>query len=128
IGNVDIGRKWEELPEPDVNQIVGLYDGCVRMFDDSVGHIVRALDATALKDNTIVLVTSDHGDDLFEPNTTFGHGLTFNGGDQNNNIPCVMRVPGFERPGTEVKKITRTIDFAPTLLDLVGIAPDARFE
>ncbi len=128
IGSVDIGKKWERLPKPEVDQIVSLYDGCVRMFDDYVGTVVRAVDASGLKDNTIIMVTSDHGDDLFEPNTTFGHGMTFNGGDQSNNIPFVMRIPGFDRPGTEVKKIVRSLDFAPTLLDLVGIPPDPRFE
>ncbi|WP_075089602.1 sulfatase family protein [Verrucomicrobium spinosum] len=98
IGDVDIGKKWEKLPKKEVDQINGIYDGCVRMFDDCVGNIVRALDATKLKDNTVVMITGDHGDDLFEPNVTFGHGLTFNGGDQSNNIPLVMRVPGWIPP------------------------------
>ena len=128
IGNVDIGKKWERLPKEDVDQIISLYDGCARMFDDNVGKIVKALDKSNLKDNTIVLVTSDHGDDLFEPNVTFGHGLTFNGGDQNNNIPCVARIPGVGQPGTVVNKLVRSIDFVPTLLDLVGQPEDARFE
>lgn len=128
IGSVDIGKKWERLPGPEVDQIISLYDGCTRMFDDCVGNVVRAVDASGLKDNTIIMVTGDHGDDLFEPNTTFGHGLTFNGGDQNNNIPFVMRIPGYDKPGTQVKRIVRSLDFAPTLLDLVGVPADPRFE
>lgn len=128
IGNVDIGKKWEKLPREDVNQIIGLYDGCVRMFDDCVGRIIKAVDSKSLKDNTVVLVTGDHGDDLFEPNVTFGHGLTFNGGDQNNNIPCVMRVPGLDHKGRTVNKIVRSLDFAPTLLDVIGLPPEPRFE
>lgn len=128
IGNVDIGKKWEKLPPEEVRQIVGLYDGCARMFDDCVGRVIKALDDSSLKDNTVVLVTGDHGDDLFEPNATFGHGLTFNGGDQNNNIPFVLRVPGLEKSGTRVKKIVRSIDYAPTLLDLVDVPSDPRFE
>ena len=79
-------------------------------------------------DNTIVLVTGDHGDDLFEPNTTFGHGLTFNGGDQNNHVPAVFHIPGVKQPGSKIDKLVRTIDFAPTLCELVGIQPDSRFE
>lgn len=130
IGDVDIGKKWEKLPQKEVDQINGIYDGCVRMFDDCVGNIVRALDATKLKDNTVVMITGDHGDDLFEPNVTFGHGLTFNGGDQSNNIPLVMRVPGLDPAltGRTVDKLVRTVDFAPTLLDLVGQPAEARFE
>ncbi len=128
IGNVDIGKKWETLPQSEVDQIIALYDGCTRMFDGCVGRVMTALDQSGLKDNTVVLVTGDHGDDLFEPNVTFGHGLTFNGGDQNNNIPCIMRVPGLEKPGEKVGKIVRSLDFAPTLLDLVGVPTDPRFE
>lgn len=128
IGNVDIGNKWEKLPKHDVEQIDALYDGCVRMFDDCVGRIMAELEASGLKDDTIVLITADHGDDLFEPNVTFGHGLTFNGGDQSNNIPFVLRVPGVENRGRTSDKITRSIDFAPTLLELTGHAPEPRFE
>jgi arylsulfatase A-like enzyme len=128
IGNVDIGKKWEKLPKQEVDQIIGLYDGCVRMFDDCVGRVVKELDKSGLKDNTIILVTGDHGDDLFEPNVTFGHGLTFNGGDQNNNVPCIIRVPGLAKPGRTVTKLTRTLDFPPTLLDMVGLPGDQRFE
>lgn len=128
IGNVDIGKKWETLPQPEVDQIIALYDGCTRMFDGCVGRVMTALDQSGLKDNTVVLITGDHGDDLFEPNVTFGHGLTFNGGDQNNNIPCIMRVPGLEKTGEKIGKIVRSLDFAPTLLDLVGIPADPRFE
>lgn len=128
IGNVDIGKKWEKLPTRDVEQISALYDGCVRMFDDCVGKIMTALEARGLKDDTIVLITGDHGDDLFEPNVTFGHGLSFNGGDQSNNVPFVLRVPGVENRGRHVDKLTRTIDFAPTLLELAGLPPEPRFE
>ena len=128
IGNVDIGHKWEKLPPKDVEQINALYDGCVRMFDDSVGRIMLALDSKQLREDTIVLITGDHGDDLFEPNVTFGHGLTFNGGDQSNNVPFVLRVPGVENRGRHIDKLVRTIDFAPTLLDLAGLPPEPRFE
>jgi arylsulfatase A-like enzyme len=128
IGNVDIGKKWESLPREEVEQINALYDGCVRMFDDCVGRVMDSLDQSGLRDNTIVLVTGDHGDDLFEPNVTFGHGLTFNGGDQNNNVPCVMRVPGMENRGRDVDNIVRTLDFAPTMLDLLGLPAEPRFQ
>lgn len=128
IGNVDIGKKWEKLPRKEVEQIDALYDGCVRMFDDCVGRIMQSLNDSELRDNTVVLITGDHGDDLFEPNVTFGHGLTFNGGDQSNNIPCVMRVPGVENRGRTVDKLVRTIDFGPTLLELVGLPAEPRFE
>jgi len=128
IGDVDIGEKWEKLPPKEVAQISALYDGTVRMFDDCVGRIMETLDASGLKDDTIVIITSDHGDDLFEPNVTFGHGLTFNGGDQSNNIPLIIRVPGQDSPGRQVSKLARSIDIPPTVLELVGQPAEPRFE
>ncbi|MBP7951095.1 MAG: sulfatase [Verrucomicrobiales bacterium] len=128
IGSVDIGEKWRELPREDVEQIVGLYDGCVAKFDDVVRQVVEHLKKTGQFDNTVILITGDHGDDLFEPNCTFGHGLTFNGGDQNSNIPCILHVPGREGKPQKIDRIVRSIDFAPTLLDLAGVKPDPRME
>lgn len=127
IGNTDINEKWSKLPPQEVEQITALYDGCVRMFDDSVGRVVAALEKQGLMDDTIILITGDHGDDLFEPNCTFGHGTTFNGGDQANHVPAIFHIPGLDKPQQHVQ-ITRTIDFAPTLLDLVGIPSEGRFE
>lgn len=126
IGSTDSGKKWQVMPEQDVEQIVGLYDGGVRRFDDCVKRLIDQLKATGQYENTIILITSDHGEDLFEPNCTFGHGMCFNGGDQNNNIPAILKVPGGE--ARSVDKITRTLDFAPTLLDLCGIPADPRME
>ncbi len=128
ISDVNVAHKWRDLPEVEVNQIVGLYDGCVAKFDDSVKTILEHLKELGLAENTIVLVTADHGDDLFEPNCTFGHGLSFNGGDQNGNVPFVLHLPDGLGAGKQVEQIVRTIDFAPTLLDLAGIKPDQRIE
>jgi arylsulfatase A-like enzyme len=128
IGSTDAGEVWQSMPEKDVAQITGLYDGGVRRFDDCVKRIIDQLKATGQYENTIILVTSDHGDDLFEPNCTFGHGMSFNGGDQNNHIPAVLYVPGKEPLARNVPQITRTLDFAPTILDLCGIPSDPGME
>ena len=128
IGKTDINEKWSRLPPGEVEQVKGLYDGCVRMFDDCVGRVVEVLKQEGLMEDTIILITSDHGDDLFEPNVTFGHGLTFNGGDQSNHIPAVFHVPGIPEPGRKVKEVIRSLDFAPTLLELAGMPVDPQFE
>ncbi|RYD35672.1 MAG: hypothetical protein EOP86_07855, partial [Verrucomicrobiaceae bacterium] len=128
IGSVDMANKWRAMPPEDVAQINGLYDGCVRKFDDCVRQVLDQLKATGQLENTIILITGDHGDDLFEPNTTFGHGLSFNGGDQNSNIPAILYVPELKDQPATVAKVVRSIDFAPTLLDLAGMGPDPRME
>lgn len=119
ISGRNMDATWQSMREREIAQIKGLYDGCVRQFDDNVGRILDTLQETGQLENTIVLITSDHGDDQLEPNTSFGHGLSFNGGDQSNHIPFILHLPGMTE-GIAVDSIVRTLDFAPTLLDLAG--------
>lgn len=129
IGTVDMANKWRAMPKEDVDQITALYDGCVNRFDDCVRRVVAQLKATGQFDNTILVITSDHGDDLFEPNCTFGHGLTFNGGDQNTHIPLILHLPGRTFPGgLQIDRVVRSLDIAPTLLELAGLGKDPRME
>lgn len=119
IGGTDLESKWKALPPVEVAQIRALYDGCTREFDACVGQILAALKRNGLADNTIVIITSDHGDDHYEPGVTLGHGLTFNGGLQANHVPMIMHVPGV--PPRVIPETVRLIDVVPTLADLAGV-------
>ncbi|MBI3272232.1 MAG: sulfatase [Planctomycetes bacterium] len=105
--------------EADMRRTVDLYDGCVRSFDDCAGDVLDELARLGLDANTLVAVTSDHGDDLYEPGVNVGHGVTFLGGDQENRVPFVLRVPGLAP--RVVERLVRSIDLAPTLLDFAGL-------
>ncbi len=112
--------------KPEVIQhIKDLYDGAVSDFDHHVGEVIADLKARGLYDKTIIIITSDHGEDLYDKGSTLGHGTNFFGGDQSTRIPFFIRVPGVNRPGAKVKAMTRNIDIAPTLMNLMGGArPD----
>jgi arylsulfatase A-like enzyme len=107
------------LPLETIQHVRDLYDGAVSDFDDTAGEVLRGLDERGLTDSTIVIVTSDHGEDLYDPGSTLGHGTNFFGGDQSTHIPMLMRVPG--RPAGKVDGLTRTVDVAPTLLSVLGL-------
>ncbi len=126
IGGTDLEDKWKALPEKEVRQIRNLYDGCTRQFDDQVGVLLDAIKANGLEDNTIVIITSDHGDNLYEEGVTLGHGLTFNGGLQANHVPLLFHIPG-----AGVRRIdenVRTLDIAPTVADLLGVEKPTSWE
>ena len=118
IGGTDLESKWKALPPTEVKQIRALYDGCTRQFDDCVEKILASLERNGLADNTIVIVTADHGDDHYEPGVTLGHGLTFNGGLQANRPPMIVHVPG-TKPQV-IPQAVRLIDVIPTLAELLG--------
>lgn len=117
IGGTDLESKWKALPPTEVKQIRALYDGCTRQFDDCVEKILASLERNGLADNTIVIVTADHGDDHYEPGVTLGHGLTFNGGLQANRPPMIVHVPG-TKPQV-ISQAVRLIDVIPTLAELL---------
>lgn len=126
IGGTDLESKWKALGEEEIKQIRALYDGCTRQFDDCVGRILEALKKNGLDRNTIVIVTADHGDDLYEPGVTLGHGLTFNGALHANHVPMIVHIPGKE--ARVIPETVRLIDVAPTLADLVGATKPASWE
>ena len=126
VSNPSWDRPYTSYTDKEKQHIIDLYDGCVSRFDECVGQILETLKQQELMDNTIILITSDHGEDLFEPNTTITHGVSFNGGDQGNLVPCILYVPGMEPK--KIDQIVRNIDISPTLLELTEHPNENRFE
>jgi arylsulfatase A-like enzyme len=113
-----IRRQGEPKSEFDLEQIIDLYDGCVRNFDDEVGRVLDYLEASGLADNTIVVVFSDHGFEFFE-HETWGQGNSAVG-DFSARVPIIVADPRHPQP-RRVGDVVRTIDLAPTLLDLADV-------
>lgn len=117
-----IRRQGDTKKDFDLEQVIDLYDGCVRNFDDEVQRIVRHLEVCGVADNTIVVVYSDHGMEFFE-HDTWGQGNSVRG-DFSARVPLVVVDP--RRTGIGCcPRIVRSIDVAPTLLELVGLAAPA---
>lgn len=114
------------LPPEAIEHVRDLYDDAVSDFDDTVGKVLGELEARGLASNTIVIITTDHGEDLYDPGSTLGHGTNFFGGDQSTRIPFFVRLPGVA-PST-VSSLTRTVDLAPTLLSALKLPVPASME
>ena len=118
----EIIEKQELGPEAfDVPQILNLYDGCVLQFDDEVGKLLTHLEDCGLTDNTIVVIYSDHGADFFETGS-WGQGNTLMGDDPSGRVPLIIHDPR-QTQAHSVEQTVRTIDIAPTLLDLLELPP-----
>ena len=92
--------------------------GMISMIDDSIGTILKQLDDLKLRDNTIVVFTSDHGD-------MFGdHGVMLKGAmhyEGCTRVPLLIDVPG-QAAGVSNSLIS-SLDLAPTLLAHAGLKP-----
>jgi arylsulfatase A-like enzyme len=113
-----IRRQGEPREEFDLEQILDLYDGCVKSFDDEAGRILDYLQSSGLAENTLVVVYSDHGMEFFE-HETWGQGNSAIG-DFSARVPVLLAGPQVSK-GTQLDGVTRSVDLAPTLLDLLGL-------
>jgi len=120
-----IRRQGAPKEEFDLDQIIDLYDGCVAQFDDEVGSMLSHLEACGLAGNTIVVVYSDHGMEFFE-HDSWGQGNSAVG-EASPRIPMVIFDPRQAVQGI-IEDVVRSIDLAPTLLELAGAAPVASMD
>ncbi len=112
------------VPSPtddlDQRQLRATYYGMIAEVDAQVGRLLDGLDERSLRDDTIVVLTSDHGEQLGD------HWLIEKLGfyEQSYRIPLIIRWPGMTgRPGRTIDSFTENVDITPTLLDLVGAPP-----
>lgn len=100
------------------------YFAGVTWCDDNFGRLIAALDEEGLKDNTIVMFTSDHGE-MLNSHGDF-HEKTY-WYEETMGIPCIIRWPGNIKPGWEDLMFS-AYDYMPTLLGLMGLDIPQRVE
>lgn len=110
-------QDWSRYGLADWQQVKALYFGMVALIDHNVGRILGALDANDLSDSTIVVFVSDHGEHLGD-HGLYGKGLPY---DAALRVPLIWRGAGIAR-GQHRREVASTLDIAPTLLDLAGLA------
>jgi arylsulfatase A-like enzyme len=94
-----------------------LYDATVAWADSRVGKLIGLLQRRGRWEDTVFVVTSDHGEELFDHGSLF-HGHTLYG--ELVHIPLVWRFPGREAAGARVSAPASLVDLLPTLLDYLG--------
>jgi hypothetical protein len=107
-----------------------LYDGGVAYVDSEIGRLLEALDALGIAEETVVVVTSDHGEGFLEHDQTLHVTLH----EEVARVPLIIRLPagapedeGAEAAaGRKVSGPVGLVNVAPTLLELAGVAPRAR--
>ncbi len=112
VGNFpDEDARWKRL--------LNYYFNCLRQSDRAVEGILKELDSLGLTDNTIVVMTSDHGE-LGGGHGTHGKGATAY--QEQNNVPLIISHPAYPQThGQQCEAVTSHIDLAPTLLGWSGM-------
>ena len=108
-----------EPPEPFASHYAGRpYDGEVAWSDTLVGRLDAVLAQTRLQKDTLLVVTSDHGEGLGEHEESV-HGFFVY--ETTLHVPLIVRAPGV-KPGHRLQVVARTVDVLPTVLELLGLA------
>ncbi|MCA8989207.1 MAG: sulfatase-like hydrolase/transferase, partial [Planctomycetaceae bacterium] len=92
------------------------YFGMVKCIDDNIGRILKTLDEMKIREKTMIVFTSDHGDLCGE------HGKVNKGNPYEGSarIPFILNYPGVVPAGTQVDVALSCVDFLPTILDLMS--------
>jgi choline-sulfatase len=101
--------------ETQVRMAIAAYYGMVSFLDDNIGQVLRALEASGLED-TLVVYTSDHGDNL-GARTFWGKSNMY---EEAVGVPLILQGPGVPR-GRRVRTPVSLVDGYPTILDAVGV-------
>jgi phosphoglycerol transferase MdoB-like AlkP superfamily enzyme len=102
------------------------YRNALHYGDASLGSLVEGLRARGLERNTIWLIYGDHGEAFHQHEGNFGH--TFFVYEENVHVPLIVAAPGAMNGQQRVRKVVSLVDVAPTILDLLGIAPPASYQ
>ena len=119
LGLVNKGRPTDERPDDLMDLARDLYDAGIAHTDTFIGRFLHRLEELGLADDTIVVLTSDHGE-LFGEHGEVNHYTVY---DENVLVPLMMAGPGFEDGLRRIALQVRSVDIMPTLLDWVGLHP-----
>lgn len=104
-------------PAPEIlERVWALYDGNLAYVDDLIGQLMRCLEDQGLGDDTVLIVTADHGEALFE-HGYIGHNTQLY--EESIRVPLMLKLPG-QLP-RRVDDVVELIDLAPTILELAGV-------
>jgi arylsulfatase A-like enzyme len=108
-----------------INHLVGLYDGEIAFTDQEIGRLLGRLDQFGLAANTLVVLTSDHGQSFAEHD----HWLSGESVQSaETRVPLVVAMPGRVPAAAVVSAPASSADLAPTILDIIGLEVPDRFE
>ena len=110
--------QWDQLTEAQQRMFRARYMGMLSWMDSNVGQILNKLEELGLKDKTLVIYTTDHGDMASEKGMWFKMVMY----EQSARVPLIIRMPGIIKPGSINDTLINHVDYFPTIAGLSGNA------
>jgi len=125
LPHMNEGENTRGLSDDEWRTVKAHYYALISHVDDQIGRILQALDDAGIRDDTLVVFTSDHGEHLGD------HGLIQKGPpglDSCSHVPLIVSWPGRVPAGVRYSELIELVDLAPTVLDCCGVQVPPRFQ
>lgn len=117
----DYFATWMPAGITDKDYVIAQYDGAIAYMDSCIHQIIERLRTAGILDDTIVVITSDHGETLYDHECWFDHHGLY---DVCLKVPLIIRYPERLAANQRVDGYCQLKDLLPTMLDLAGIDTD----
>ncbi|MEQ8765175.1 MAG: sulfatase [Planctomycetota bacterium] len=104
-----------------IEELIAAYDGGILFTDHMLGRFFDLLDELGLYEDSLIIVTSDHGESFFDENVYLGHGIFLH--DAETKVPLMIKFPGNRFAGTRFQGMVESVDLLPTILQTCRISP-----
>lgn len=101
----------------DPNEAISRYNAAIAHIDHQVGRLIKTLEENDLLKDTLIVLTSDHGESLIEHDIFFDHHGIY---ETTTHIPLIIKHP-FLPKNVRVKNLVQHTDLVPTILDFLGL-------
>jgi arylsulfatase A-like enzyme len=111
--------RFKPLSEKEKDNLVVLYDGEIRYTDERlIEPLVDYLKNEDLYDQTMIIITSDHGEEFYE-HKGWGHSTSLY--NEQLSVPLIIKFPHAKYRDQKVSQIVRSVDIVPTIMDILDI-------
>ena len=109
-------KEWLEAA-PNLSYILALYDGAIAFIDHEIGRLMEAVGNYGILDNTLIVLTSDHGESHTEHGIYFdSHGLY----DVSIQVPLIFKFSNFYQ-NKRIRNLVQHVDLTPTIMDILQV-------
>ena len=114
-----------QMSEEDFDILKRLYDSTLYYVDKKINDLVNYLKQLGLLEQTIIIITGDHGDNLGE-HKLMGHKLCLY--DTLLRVPMIVRYPSIFPRGSVVSQLVQSVDIFPTIMEILNINEEKNYE
>jgi choline-sulfatase len=122
----DVNQKRVQPTPEEIAHLVRLYDGNLAYVDREVGLLRQALEEAGLWEKTVLILSSDHGEQLYEHRYISHSAQVY---EESMRVPLVVRFPAGKGPqGVRIRELVDLLDISPTVMDAFGLSGQGSWE